>query len=103
MFRKSRNGVSSSARPSGGKVNIVQRAQSLPCDLHKHRVKGIMKFSSVDASLHAKYGQNNNREGKENDSDSGERRGIKFKDIIIREYGRTVGDNPSCSSGPPIS
>ena len=27
---------------------------------------------------------------------------IKFDKVIIREYARTVGDNPSCSSGPPV-
>lgn len=28
---------------------------------------------------------------------------ISFNDVSIREYGLTVGDNPSCSSGPPLS
>ena len=28
---------------------------------------------------------------------------VLFKAIEIREYERTVGDNPSCSSGPPVS
>lgn len=28
---------------------------------------------------------------------------VLFTAIEIREYARTVGDNPSCSSGPPIS
>ena len=38
------------------------------------------------------------------DYDKGGRKsGIKFHIIEIREYERTVGDNPSCSSGPPIS
>lgn len=27
---------------------------------------------------------------------------VRFSDIYIRDYERSVGDNPSCSSGPPI-
>ena len=27
---------------------------------------------------------------------------VRFKEIHIRDYERVVGDNPSCSSGPPI-
>lgn len=27
---------------------------------------------------------------------------VRFNEIHIRDYERTVGDNPSCSSGPPI-
>lgn len=30
------------------------------------------------------------------------RKSVRFNDIQIRYYERTVGDNPSCSSGPPI-
>ena len=28
---------------------------------------------------------------------------VSFKAVEIREYDRAIGDNPSCSSGPPIS
>eukprot|EP00522_Entomoneis_paludosa_P011428 CAMPEP_0172452212 /NCGR_PEP_ID=MMETSP1065-20121228/9944_1 /TAXON_ID=265537 /ORGANISM="Amphiprora paludosa, Strain CCMP125" /LENGTH=580 /DNA_ID=CAMNT_0013204243 /DNA_START=326 /DNA_END=2068 /DNA_ORIENTATION=+ len=28
---------------------------------------------------------------------------VSFANVYLREYARTVGDNPSCSSGPPIS
>ena len=27
---------------------------------------------------------------------------VRFSEIQIRDYERVVGDNPSCSSGPPI-
>jgi hypothetical protein len=56
-------------------------------------IMGIMKCKTLDESLHSTYG-----------SESGEKdRGIRFHQIVIREYARTVGDNPSCSSGPPVS
>lgn len=32
-----------------------------------------------------------------------QRRGVRFSDIYIREYAITLGDNPSCTSGPPVS
>lgn len=35
--------------------------------------------------------------------DAKPRHSVKFDNIVIREYERTVGDNPSCSRGPPIS
>jgi len=28
---------------------------------------------------------------------------VSFQSVDVREYGRTLGDNPSCMSGPPIS
>jgi hypothetical protein len=52
-------------------------------------IKGVMKITTLDESLHSTYG-----------SESGnERERIRFKNIEIREYARTVGDNPSVSSG----
>jgi len=75
-----------------------QRGRSVPANLGSHRVKGIMKFVTEDESIHSKYG-----EAKETDSERARRKNIEFKEIQIREYARTVGDNPSCSSGPPMS
>mmetsp|Transcript_33279 Transcript_33279/g.80487 ORF Transcript_33279/g.80487 Transcript_33279/m.80487 type:complete len:448 (+) Transcript_33279:115-1458(+) len=31
------------------------------------------------------------------------RRNVSFNSVDIREYDRTIGDNPSCRSGPPMS
>lgn len=59
-------------------------------------VQSIMKFRTLDESLHSTYG------GSENGSKSGDRT-LQFDKIEIREYARTIGDNPSCSSGPPVS
>jgi hypothetical protein len=62
------------------------------------RVKGIMKYVTEDESVHSKYGS----ESKEGNETVHSKR-VVLKNIEIREYDRTVGDNPSCSSGPPIS
>lgn len=104
MFRRSKTRSQSVALPSNAGLltsrsqSMVARSHSLPNFLHQRRVKGILKYSTVDDSLHNRYGESTSK-----DSDSEERRSIQFKDLIIREYARTVGDNPSCSSGPPIS
>ncbi|CAJ1946310.1 unnamed protein product [Cylindrotheca closterium] len=39
---------------------------------------------------------------KESTKTGPKRKSVRFTDIQIRDYERTVGDNPSCSSGPPI-
>jgi hypothetical protein len=62
------------------------------------RVKGIMKYVTEDESIHSKYG-GESKEGIE----IVDSKQVVLKDIQIREYARTIGDNPSCSSGPPIS
>ena len=69
-----------------------QRCLSFPTYLNLS--KSIMKRRTLDESLHSAYG-----------SEDGVMRGknsIQFDKINIREYSMTVGDNPSCSSGPPI-
>jgi hypothetical protein len=68
----------------------LRRCLSVPTTLYD--LSSIMKCRTLDESLHSNYG-----------SDSGkDDRGIQFDKVIIREYARTVGDNPSCSSGPPV-
>jgi len=75
--------------------NIPIRRLSLPVYLSK----SIMKRRTLDESLHCSYGS-------EDEVISGRRKknlSLQFDKIKIREYSRTVGDNPSCSSGPPVS
>lgn len=83
-------------------------------------MNGIMKFVSADESIHSVYGEHKkktklatagggdtdsetNHPASSEEEENGGRSKIRFKDIQIREYARTVGDNPSCSSGPPIA
>jgi len=103
MFRRSRANstpdVASTSKKNEKKNSIVVRSRSLPASSNKQktqRKKGIMRYANADDSMHKKYGESEK---------SKERKGIrlKFKNIELREYARTIGDNPSCSSGPPIS
>ena len=36
------------------------------------------------------------------DGNSASNKAVKFSEVHIRDYERDIGDNPSCSSGPPI-
>lgn len=68
----------------------VRRCVSVPYGIRD--IKSIMRCRTLDESLHSAYGST---------ASKGDR-GIKFDKIVIREYSRTLGDNPSCSSGPPV-
>ena len=71
------------------KSNRMRRCMSQPTTFLD--VESIMKWRTLDESLHSTYG-----------SENGKERSLQFDKVIIREYARTVGDNPSCSSGPPV-
>jgi hypothetical protein len=87
---------------------IVIHEEDAASLLHEH---GIMKIRTVDESLHNRYGTPTttdddyaDEKANENEKDLGKEKKttIRFHKVIIREYCRTVGDNPSCSSGPPM-
>lgn len=74
--------------------NKSSRCLSLPIYLNK----SILKRKTLDESLHSTYGS-------EDGIISGRSRkhmSLQFDKVSIREYSRIVGDNPSCSSGPPV-
>ena len=71
-----------------------------------------MKFKTLDESLHSTYGSSSYDDSTSNTTGcrshnssgtNGRQQRIQFKHIEVREYSRTVGDNPSCSSGPPVT
>lgn len=62
--------------------------------------KSIMKRRTLDESLGSTYGTH---ESEGSGTSSGGERSIRFDKLLTREYGRTVGDNPSCTSGPPVT
>lgn len=74
---------------SNSKKQQIKRSESLPTEL---QMRGILKVRNLDESLHSTYG-----------SEGSPSANIRFDDIEIREYCRTVGDHPSCSSGPPVT
>jgi len=77
------------AKPAGKRSS----GRAMSCPVFGRPKKSNMKFVTADESLHKKY-----KESRKNMS-----RNLQFDAIEIREYARTVGDNPSCSSGAPIS
>jgi hypothetical protein len=83
--------------------NKPQRCISSPANLHKMatRTVSIMITRTLDESLHSTYGSVEEGPTRRRRR-SKNRPSLQFDKIRIREYSRTVGDNPSCSSGPPI-
>lgn len=76
-----------SAERDGINVTITQR---LPAAFDSGvNLKSILKLPT--------------NESEEQKVDCRERYSVRFKAIEVREYERIVGDNPSCSKGPPIS
>lgn len=71
-----------------------------------------MRIPTLADSLHASYGRSRSelydpsgRRKCHSDGDMnalGSSRRIQFDRVEIREYNRQIGDNPSCSGGPPI-
>ncbi|CAJ1946309.1 unnamed protein product [Cylindrotheca closterium] len=71
----------------------IRKCMSLP---YEQEYKSILKCKTVDESLHSV--------ARSEPADIGRSdKGITFGNIGVREYSRTLGDNPSCSSGPPVS
>jgi len=73
-------------------------------------VKGILKTSITRLSSLSSSLQQMNSESKDDDGDEGEkvddaepRLSVTFDNVEIREYERVVGDNPSCTRGPPVA
>jgi len=74
----------------------MKRCMSVP---YEPEAKSILKFKTVDESVAA----HSTRSEPANIGRPSFNKTIKFHNIEIREYARTLGDNPSCSSGPPVS
>jgi hypothetical protein len=72
-----------SAEREGSKGTEVV-VNSFSCGITFNEKKSILKTSDACVNTRPRYS-------------------VAFDSIIIREYERTVGDNPSCSRGPPIS
>jgi len=71
----------------------IRRCISVPETLYD--IRSVLRIRTLDESIHSTYGESDG-------GSRGSRGNIKFKNVGIREYARTVGDNPSCSSGPPV-
>ena len=79
------------ARAAAAMPVPLRRKLSLPTYLKRPK-KSNMKVLTLDESLHSTW-ESSNQDPKT----------VGWNEIHIREYARTVGDNPSCSSGPPLT
>ena len=94
-FRRKRASINDNVSDTASTKKIEpRRCASMPA-LH---TVSIMKTRTLDESLHSTYGSSDGERGRR----GSKRCSLQFDKVKIREYSRTVGDNPSCSSGPPI-
>lgn len=73
-----------------------------------HEIRSILIIPSHEESLDEEITLVLRREARERRDEKFEkaqieRQGVTFTNIIIRDYPMTVGDNPSVSSGPPLT
>lgn len=61
-------------------------------DPKKRPRKGILKITTIDESITTKYS-----------GSTPSAVPVTFDNIEVREYSVVIGDNPSCTSGPPVS
>jgi hypothetical protein len=103
LFRR-RRADSSQSLPRGKGAANNKTAPRLP---PPQRCKSILRVTNVDDSLHSIYGSSRRDSDQSMRSTKSEptprSRNVVLSTIEIREYARTVGDNPSCSSGPPVA
>eukprot|EP00529_Nitzschia_sp_RCC80_P017477 CAMPEP_0113474956 /NCGR_PEP_ID=MMETSP0014_2-20120614/18862_1 /TAXON_ID=2857 /ORGANISM="Nitzschia sp." /LENGTH=814 /DNA_ID=CAMNT_0000367841 /DNA_START=231 /DNA_END=2675 /DNA_ORIENTATION=- /assembly_acc=CAM_ASM_000159 len=72
----------------GSNSNSSGVAHSSSTDHHRNSTRGRSTRSNVSAV--------------DRSSNKNNRPKVRFQSVEIREFSRTVSDNPSCSSGPPI-
>ena len=76
-------------------------------DLSHSSVKSILRVKSLRDSLSSSISEDATADislsSSSSSSSSSSAGSVRFNDVKIREYYITLGDNPSCSSGPPIS
>jgi len=65
--------------------------------------KSDQSNNTSDADVAAGMDASGSRHSLTSDSTGKMRRNVSFCSVNVREYDRTVGDNPSCRSGPPLS
>jgi len=86
-------------------VVALKRSSSCPTIM---KLRSSMRVASLDESLH-NFDISRSRGSVASSVEAlptlaeTDPRNVIFDEIRIREYERSLGDNPSCSSGPPIS
>jgi hypothetical protein len=80
------------SRNSGESTSLQQKASSAD----------QMSFTDESSNGNALSSQHSERSARSN-LPPGAKKKVRFNAIQIRDYERVVGDNPSCTSGPPLS
>lgn len=120
--------LSSEKAVRSNSLRDLKKLQNLPDHVHVQRngpgsgsptQKSSMKHSTQRESIRNEYGsrrssiaentedapggENSDGENSDGENSDSSKPGITWDMLEIREYGRTVGDNPSVSGGPPLT
>ena len=98
MFRGRKDREQNKNRHRGTAANNNQAPQP-PHQSKRIRARGSESTGRLlDASIHSNISTDASKHVRRSTVDR-----VSFTTIEIREYARTLGDNPSCTSGPPVS
>lgn len=96
--------VASQSLSSTNCSRSIESRGSAESSSHQRKANSTDQMSCTDESSadHAQSSQKSERSTR-SCSQSGVKKRVRFNAIQIRDYERIVGDNPSCTSGPPLS
>lgn len=94
----------SNSENSDGSSYVVGTAVHAPIVASNPPIPTILtSVAEEDAERAAAAGSTSDSLDKSSSSDKKLKRSVSFVSVEVREYDRTIGDNPSCRSGPPLS
>jgi hypothetical protein len=86
-----------SGRSLGSRSGHSRGSGSLPSEQHSFASGSSASSGAVSRNSSARASQRGERSER-----AQQEKAVRFSEIHIRDYERVVGDNPSCSTGPPI-
>ncbi len=77
-------------------MNTSRSNSALSVSAHSKSILRVKSLSESIGSVHSNISSSSSTSSSSSNS-------VQFDKVEIREYSITLGDNPACSSGPPIS
>jgi hypothetical protein len=99
-----RDEASRLAASTNGTRSVESRGSAESCSLQRQAHCTDQMSSTDESSTDNGHSQSQHSDqSAKSASQSGIKKKVRFNAIQIRDYERIVGDNPSCTTGPPLS